>query len=137
VEILLWVVGIRGLLKVSVFTPIFKFLSIPKSQHTALLEETALDSAKAFYFLHQTRHAAIHPQTPVSGGFATDDPGWSCNHKWKRRSVEEYVETRKQMKTKGSINAVTMLKINRRIKLFSSAPTIYFLSKQKFESNRE
>jgi hypothetical protein len=29
VEILPWVVGVRGLLKVSVFAPIFKFLSIP------------------------------------------------------------------------------------------------------------
>jgi hypothetical protein len=59
VEILPWVAGVRGLLNPSVFTPIFKFLSIPKSQHTALLEETALESAKAFYFLHQTRRAAV------------------------------------------------------------------------------
>ncbi len=95
-EILPWLVGVRGLLKVSVFTPIFKFLSIPQSQRTTLLEETALKSAKAFYFLHQTRRAAIHPQTPVSGGFATDDPGRSCNRERKRRSVEEYVETRKK-----------------------------------------
>ncbi len=60
-----------------------------------LLEETALESAKAFHFLHQTRRAAIRPQNPVSGGFATDDPGQRCNRKRKRRLVEEYVKTRK------------------------------------------
>ncbi len=97
-KILPWVVGVRGLLKVSVFAPIFKFLSIPNSQRTTLLEETALESAKAFYFLQQTRRAAIHPRNPVSGGFATDDPGRSCNRKRKRRSVDEYVETRKKWK---------------------------------------
>ncbi len=48
VEILPWVVEIRGLLKVSVFAPIFKFLSIPNSRRITLLEETALKSAKAF-----------------------------------------------------------------------------------------
>ena len=54
VEILPWVVGVRGLLKESVFAPIFKFLSIPTPRRITLLEETALESAKAFYFLHQT-----------------------------------------------------------------------------------
>jgi hypothetical protein len=98
VEILPWVVGVRGLLKVSVFAPIFKFLSIPTPRRITLLEETALESAKAFYFLHQTRRAAILPQNTISGGFATDDPGRSCNRKRKRRSVEEYVETRKKWK---------------------------------------
>jgi hypothetical protein len=97
-EILPWVVGVCDLLKVSVFTPIFKFLSFPNSQHTTLLEETALESSKAFYFLHQIRRAAIHPEKPVSGGLATDDAGRSCNSKRKRRSVEEYVETRKNWK---------------------------------------
>jgi hypothetical protein len=119
VEILPWVVGVRGFLKVSVFTPIFEFLSIPNSQRTILLEETALESAKAFYFLHQTRRAAIQPQNPASGGFATDDPGRSCNRKQKRRSVEEeYVENPKKMETDGSINAWTTQIINRLIKLF-------------------
>ncbi len=75
VEILPWVVGVRGLLEVSVFAPIFKFLSIPNPRRITLLEETALESAKAFYFFHQTRRAAIYPQNTVSGGFATDDPG--------------------------------------------------------------
>jgi len=98
VEILPWVVGVRGLLKESVFAPIFKFLSIPTPRRITLLEETALESAKAFYFLHQTRRAAILPQNTISGGFATDDPGRSCNRKRKRRSVEEYVETRKKWK---------------------------------------
>jgi hypothetical protein len=67
VEILPWVVGVRGLLKVSVFAPIF--LSIPTPRRITLLEETALESAKAFYFLHQTRRAAIQPQNPVSPCF--------------------------------------------------------------------
>ena len=98
VEILPWVVGVRGLLKVSTFTPVFKFLLIPYSQRTTLLEETALESTKAFYFLHQTRRAAIHPRNNLSGNFATDDAGRSCNRKRKRRSIEEYVETRKKWK---------------------------------------
>jgi hypothetical protein len=135
VKILPWVVGVRGLLKVSVFAPIFRFLSISNPRRITLLEETALESAKAFYFLHQTRRAAIHPQNTVSGGFATDDPGRSCNRKQKRRSVEEYVETRKKMETDGSNNARMMLTINDGSNFFS-APTIYFLSKQKLESKR-
>ena len=98
VEILPWVVGVRGLLKVSTFTPVFKFLLIPYSQRTSLLEETALESTKAFYFLHQTRRTAIHPRNNLSGNFATDDAGRSCNRKRKRRSIEEYVETRKKWK---------------------------------------
>jgi hypothetical protein len=51
-------------LKVSVFASIFKFLTIPNSRRITLLEETALESSKAFDFLHQTRRAAIHPQNP-------------------------------------------------------------------------
>ena len=98
VEILPWVVGIRGLLKVSTFAPIFKFLIIPHSLRINLLEETAFESAKAFYFLHQTRRAAIHPQNLVTGSFSTDDAGRSCNRKRKRRSVEMYAETRKKWK---------------------------------------
>ena len=99
IEILSWVVGVRGLLNVSTFAPVFKFLLIPYSQSITRLEETALDSTKAFYFLHQTRRAAIHP--PKSSFwelFATDDAGRSCNRKRKRRSIEEYVETRKKWK---------------------------------------
>jgi hypothetical protein len=64
VEILPWVVGIRGLLKVSVFTPIFKFLSIPKSQRTALLEETALESAKALI-------SSTRPDAPPSAAVSS------------------------------------------------------------------
>jgi len=98
VEILPWVVGVRGILKTSMFTPIFKFLSIPTIRRTSLLEETALESVKAFYFLHQTRSAIIHPQNLLSGGFPADDAGRSCNRKRKRRSIEDYVETRKKWK---------------------------------------
>jgi hypothetical protein len=98
VEILPWVVGVRGLLKVSVFAPIFEYLSIPNPIRITLLEETALKSAKAFYFLHQTRGAAIYPRNTVTGGSATDDPRRSCIRKRKRRSVEEYMETRKKWK---------------------------------------
>ena len=98
VEILPWVVGVRGILKTSMFTPIFKFLSIPTIRRTSLLEETALESVKAFYFLHQTRRAIIHPQNLLSGGFPADDAGRSCNRKRKRRSIQDYVETRKNWK---------------------------------------
>ena len=98
VDILPWVVGIRGLHNVSAFSPLFKFLSILNPQHTILLEETALESAKAFYFLHQSRRAVLHPQDPVSGGIPTDDPGRSCNRKRKRRSVEECMAIRKKLK---------------------------------------
>ena len=98
VDILPWVVGICGLLNVSAFSSHYKFLSIPNPQHTILLEETALESVKAFYFLNPTRRAVLHPQDPVSGGIATDDPGRSCNRKTKRRSVKEYMAARKKWK---------------------------------------
>jgi hypothetical protein len=93
VQILPWVVGMRGLFITSSVTPVFKFLSIPSDSHTELLEETTLESVRARYLLHRTRGLALPPHnrmTYIQGCIDSDDPGRSCNRKWKRRSVEDY-----------------------------------------------
>jgi hypothetical protein len=56
VQILPWVVGVRGLVITSFATPVFKFLSIPSDSRTELLEETTLESIKPL----------TYPQNPPS-----------------------------------------------------------------------
>ncbi len=78
VQILPWVVGVRGLFITSTATPVFKFLSIPSDCRTELLEETNLESVKALYLLHRTRRHALPPHnrmTDVHGCFDFHDPG--------------------------------------------------------------
>ena len=90
VQILPWVVGVRGLFITSSATPVFKFLSIPSDSRTELPEETTLESVNALYLLHRTRRLALLPHnrmTDVHGCFDSDHPGRSCNRKRQRRSV--------------------------------------------------
>jgi hypothetical protein len=99
VQILPWVVGVRGVFIASSATPVFKFLSIPSDSRTELLVESTLEYVKALYLLLRIRRHALLPHnrmTDVHGCFDSDDPGRSCNRKRKHRSVEDYAVTRKK-----------------------------------------
>ena len=99
IEILPWVVGVRGLLVKASTWHVLDFLSVPRKSWDSVIEGAAIASVKAFYFLHQVRCKALHPSNPAKGqrkNFDTDDPRRSCNRKRSRRSDEDYNETRKK-----------------------------------------
>ena len=60
VEILPWVVGVRGLLDGDTIRCCLEFLEIPRQCWKRIIEDTAKDSEKAFYSLHPVRCKAPH-----------------------------------------------------------------------------
>ena len=99
IEILPWVVGIRGLLVKASILKVLDFLSVPRKSWDSIVEGAAIASVKAFYSLHQVRCKALHPSNPAKGlrsTFDTDDPGRTCNRKRRRRSDEDYNNTRRK-----------------------------------------
>ena len=81
---------------------VLDFLSVPRKSWDGIVGGAlgaAIASVKAFYFLHQVRCKALHRGNPANGlrrKFDADDPGRSCNSKRKRRSDEDYNETRRK-----------------------------------------
>ncbi len=98
IEILLRVVGVRGLLMKASNQHVLDFLAVtvPRKSWDGIIEGAAIASVKAFYFLHQVRSKALHHGNPANSlrrKFDADDPGRSCNTKRKRRSDVDYTET--------------------------------------------
>jgi hypothetical protein len=80
VEILPWVVGVRGLLDSNVIKSCLKFLEIPRQRWRLITEDAARESVKAFYSLHRVRCKVLKMgralQLPVEDGACQ----WSFFH---------------------------------------------------------
>jgi len=99
IEILPWVVGVRGLLMKAPTQHVLDFLAVPGKSWDGIIEGAAIASVKAFYLLHQVRCKALHhgnQATGLSKNCDADDPSRSCNRKSKRRSDEDYNKTRRK-----------------------------------------
>ena len=68
VEILPWVVGVRGILDTVGIGRALEFLDVPVQKRQGLMKITALESVYALEFLHKVRQSA-HPRSiPVGPG---------------------------------------------------------------------
>ena len=114
VEILPWVVGVRGLLDDETIKCCLRFLEIPRQCWQQIVADTAKESVTAFYSLHRVRCRVLNmgpwssrlrternkaeKSTATSGIFDSDDPGRACNRKRLRRSDDDIDETRRRWK---------------------------------------
>ncbi len=105
VEILPWVVGVRGLLDSDTIKSCLEFLEIPRQRWRRITEDASRESVKAFYSLHRVR-CKVLKMGPRSSGlraachkagasyarrdvFDAGDPGRTCNRKRRRRSADD------------------------------------------------
>jgi len=68
VEVLPWVVGVRGVLDVAGITHAADFLGIPTQKRQGLLRATAVASVEALEYLHRVRKSANPRRVPVGPG---------------------------------------------------------------------
>ena len=68
VEVLPWVVGVRGVLDVAGITRAADFLGVPTQKRQGLLRATAVASVEALEYLHQVRKSANPQRAPVGPG---------------------------------------------------------------------
>ena len=60
IEILPWVVGIRGFAKVKHLQAALHFLNIPRRKWSAIIEDSVLTSVRALTYLHRIRYSAAN-----------------------------------------------------------------------------
>ena len=68
VEVLPWVVGVRGVLDVAGITHAADFLGVPMQKRQGLLRATAVASVEALEYLHRVRKSANPQRVPVGPG---------------------------------------------------------------------
>ena len=68
VDVLPWVVGVRGVLDVAGITRAVEFLGVPAQKRQGLLRATAVAYVEALKYLHRARKSANPRRTPVGPG---------------------------------------------------------------------
>ena len=94
VEVLPWVVGVRGVLDVAGITHAAEFLGVPTQKRQGLLRATAVVSVEALEYLHRVRKSANPRRVPVEPGlhFSVDrgkkrkrgEASWSTWSRWQQ-----------------------------------------------------
>jgi len=65
IEVLPWVVGVRGVVDAAGIHRAMAFLDIPQQRRSSFVRKTALASVQAFEFLHRVRHSSNPWAIPV------------------------------------------------------------------------
>ena len=120
VQILPWVVGVRGKVDAKSVRDILNFLRVSRKHRAKIVEDVAIESVKALYSLHQIRYQALNLHMSRArirsgkkasrsttaqtqhGTFDTDDPTTRCNSKRRRSADDDYGETRQRWKKMAS-----------------------------------
>ena len=120
VQILPWVVGVRGMIDAKSVPEILNFLQVPRVRRARIIEDVAIESVKALYSLHQIRYQALRLNMHKAGtrtgktttggmlaasrhgAFDTDDPSTSCNRRRQRSADDDYGEKQRRWKKMAS-----------------------------------
>jgi len=86
VEVLPWVVGIKGVVDATGIYTALDFLEVPANRRWKILQRTALASVESFQFMHRVRVSANPRSLPLDGA-----PSVVEAHSHKRRLEEEDV----------------------------------------------
>jgi hypothetical protein len=84
IEILPWVVGIRGFADTKHINTALEYLTMPKSQWEAMIEDSVLASVRALVYMHKIRYSGAGRQSAMD---ISDLPAICTKNIRKRRQL--------------------------------------------------
>jgi hypothetical protein len=95
IEILPWVVGIRGFVDTKHLQAAFAFLDIPKPKWKDMIEASVLASVRALAYMHKIRYSGANRRSAIDRGDLPVVHAKNCG-KRRRPTTESMAETRRR-----------------------------------------